>query len=375
MPLTLGVPRETDDTENRVALVPEVVRKFRKLGVEVLIEKDAGAGALIPDQAFDEADIVNSSDELFERADLMLFVQPPGAETVKRMKPGSIAVGYMAAHQDSDRIQALCDSKISSFSMELIPRISRAQSMDALSSQAAVAGYKSVLIAAQTSGKFLPMLTTAAGTIRPSRVLVIGAGVAGLQALATARRLGAITEGYDVRPETKEQIESLGAKFLDLTVEASGEGGYARELTAEERQQQQDALADHLEKVNIVITTAAVPGRPAPKILTQAMVERMKPGSVVVDIAAETGGNCEVTEAGKTIIHNDVSVVGPVNLASQLPMDASDMYARNLYNFISPMIEEGEFKPDWEDEVIVGACLTHDGEIRHGPTKELIAGN
>lgn len=375
MPLTLGVPRELDETEQRVALVPDVVRKFKQLGCRVLVEKGAGAGALIPDAAFDEAELVDSASALMEQADMMLFVQPPSAETVAGLKAGAIAAGFMAPHRDPDRIKALCSGKITSFSVELIPRISRAQSMDALSSQAAVAGYKAVLIAAQTSGKFFPMLTTAAGTIRPSRVLVIGAGVAGLQALATARRLGAITEGYDVRPETKEQVESLGAKFLELNVEATGEGGYARELTDEERAAQQEALAAHLEKVNVVVTTAAVPGRPAPRILTQAMVERMKPGSVIVDIAAESGGNCEVTQAGTTVIHNEVSVVGPVNLASQLPMDASDMYARNLYNFLSPMIEEGEFKPDWEDEVVTGALLTHEGEIRHGPTREQIEGN
>lgn len=284
-------------------------------------------------------------------------------------------VGFMAAHRDTDRVRKMLDRKLTVFSMELVPRISRAQSMDALSSQAAIAGYKAVLIGAQTTGRFFPMLTTAAGTIRPSKVLVIGAGVAGLQALATARRLGAITEGYDVRPETKEQVQSLGAKFIELDISAAGEGGYARELTDEEKAQQQEALADHLTTVNVIITTAAIPGRPAPRIITKAMVERMKPGTVIVDIAAETGGNCELSEAGKTVNHNGVLIVGPENLASQLPMDASDMYARNIYNLLSPMIKDGEYEPDFEDEVVAGSLLTRDGEVIHGPTKALLEGD
>ena len=375
MSLTLGVPRELSETEKRVALVPEVISKFRKLGVQVVVEAGAGAGALIPDTAFDGAEVLASTDELYQRADVMLFVSPPDSVAINRVSEGSVVVGFMAAHTDPERVKLMRDRKITAFSVELIPRISRAQSMDALSSQASVAGYKAVLLAAQTSGKFFPMLTTAAGTIRPSKALIIGAGVAGLQALATARRLGAITFGYDVRPETREQIESLGANFIDLSVQAAGEGGYARELTDEERQQQQEALAEHIARMNVVITTAAIPGRPAPKIITQAMVEGMMPGSVIIDIAAETGGNCDVTRAGETVVHDGVSIVGPVNLASQLAMDSSEMYARNLYNYLSPMITEGQFEPDWEDQVMAESVLTHAGEIKHQKTRELVEGD
>ncbi len=372
MALTLGVVKEQTDTEQRVALVPDVVAKFCKLGCEVIIEKGAGDGALIPDQAYSDAGatLVADANKVLSDADVLLTVQPPSADTSAGLGQNSAILGYLAAHQSDELIESLLQHKQTGLSMELVPRITRAQSMDSLSSQAAVAGYKAVLIAALEAGKFFPMLTTAAGTIRPSTVLIIGAGVAGLQALATARRLGAITVGYDVRPETKEQVESLGAKFLELSISAVGEGGYARQLTDEEKQQQQDELAEHLSKVNVVITTAAIPGRPAPKILTTAMIEGMKAGSVVVDIAAETGGNCELTQAGQTIVHGGVKIVGPVNLPSTAAMDASDMYARNLYNYLSPFISDGELALDFDDEVIAGSCVTHDGRIKHGPTGE-----
>lgn len=258
--------------------------------------------------------------------------------------------------------------------MELLPRTTRAQAMDVLSSQAGMAGYKAVLIAAQVCGKFFPMLTTAAGTIRPSRVLVIGAGVAGLQAIATARRLGAQVEGFDVRPEVREQIESLGAKFLDLGVTAAGSGGYARELTAEERAEQQRRLAEHIKSVDVIITTAAVPGRPAPKIISASMVGGMKAGSVIVDVAAETGGNCELTRPGETVESGGVTVVGPLNLPSMGAIHASEMYARNLFNFLSLMIRDGALHLDWEDDLVAGTCLTHGGEIRHAATQQRIEG-
>lgn len=374
MAVVLGVPREVTATEKRVATVPEVVKKFRKLGVEVLVEQGAGDGAMIPDEAFSDAQVVDR-DTLFQRADIVACVGPPDADLIGQVREGATLVGFMTAHRDLERLRPISKRKITVFAMELVPRISRAQSMDALSSQASIAGYKAVLIAAQTSGRFFPMLTTAAGTIRPSKVLVIGAGVAGLQALATARRLGAQTQGYDVRPETKEQVESLGAKFIDLDVSAAGEGGYARELSADEKDRQQEMLAEHLAGVNVVITTAAVPGREAPQIISRAMVERMKPGSVIVDIAAESGGNCELTEAGNTVDHAGVQIVGPVNLASQTPMDASAMYARNVYNFLAPMISDGgEYGPDWEDEVISGTALARDGEIVHEPTRSALEG-
>jgi NAD(P) transhydrogenase subunit alpha len=258
--------------------------------------------------------------------------------------------------------------------MELIPRISRAQSMDVLSSQAAASGYKSVLIAASTLDKFFPMLTTAAGTIRPAQVLIIGAGVAGLQAIATARRLGAIVKAYDVRSATREQIESLGAKFVETGVSADGEGGYARELTDAEKQQQQAALEKEISVSDIVISTAAIPGRPAPKIISADAVANMKPGAVIVDIAAETGGNCELTVAGETVMRHNVKIVGPVNLPATLGRHASEMYARNLFNFISPGIKDGELKIDWDDEVFARSALTRDGAILHAPTRETIEG-
>jgi NAD(P) transhydrogenase subunit alpha len=263
---------------------------------------------------------------------------------------------------------------ITSFAMELVPRISRAQSMDALSSQAAIAGYKAVLIAANQLQKFLPMLTTAAGTIRPAQVLVIGAGVAGLQAIATARRLGAVVEAYDVRSATREQVKSLGAKFVDTGVSAEGSGGYARELTAEEKAAQQEVLDSRIAAADAVITTASVPGRPAPKIISRAAVERMRAGSVVVDVAAEQGGNCELTRAGEVIEHQGVSIVGAVNLPATLAYNASEMYSRNLLNFLKPALHNGELKIDWSDEVFAQACLTTGGEIKHQPTAKALEG-
>jgi NAD(P) transhydrogenase subunit alpha len=275
----------------------------------------------------------------------------------------------MQAHTRHDQVRALRDRKLTSFAMEFIPRISRAQSMDALSSQAAIAGYKAVLIAANTLDKFMPMLTTAAGTIRPATVLVIGAGVAGLQAIATARRLGAIVEAYDVRSATREQVKSLGAKFVDVGVSAEGSGGYARELTAEEKAKQQEVLDARIAASDAVITTASVPGRRAPLIVSRAAVERMKAGAVIIDIAAEQGGNCELTRAGETVQHGGVKIIGPVNLASTLAYNASEMYARNILNFLRPAIDKGELKIDWTDEVFAQSCLTHDGVVRHEATR------
>jgi NAD(P) transhydrogenase subunit alpha len=297
-------------------------------------------------------------------------VQPPTIEEIEALKPGAIVVGFMQAYKQHELVRKLCEKNVTSFAVELIPRISRAQSMDALSSQAAVAGYKAVLIGASEQDKFVPMLTTAAGTIRPSKYLIIGAGVAGLQAIATAKRLGAVVEGFDVRSATREQVESLGAKFVDTGIVAEGEGGYARELTAEEQQAQQAVLDKHIAQADVVITTAAVPGRPAPRIVSKAAVEAMKPGAVIVDLGAESGGNCELTQAGQTVVHNDVSIIGPVNLPASLPRHASEMYARNLLNFIQPAIVEGALNIDWEDEVFAGAVLTRDGEIQHKQTRE-----
>ena len=293
----------------------------------------------------------------------------------EQLREGSILFGMQQPYQRQKHIAHLKERNNTSIAMELVPRISRAQSMDTLSSQAAAAGYKAVIMAAERSGHFFPMLTTAAGTIRPSRVVVIGAGVAGLQAIATARRLGAIVEGYDVRAATKEQVESLGARFIDIDVAAEGSGGYARELTGEEKQQQQAILAEHIAAADVVISTAALPGRPSPKIITPAMVESMKPGSVIIDLAAEGGGNCELTKAGEDIEHHGVIIAGPLNVPSMLAVHASEMYAKNLFNFLTPMIKDGALVPDWEDEVLAESVLTHQGEIRHEPTRKLVEGD
>ncbi len=376
MAITVGVVRETAFGERRVALTPDVAKKLKAKGVALLIEHDAGASASFPDAAYKDTEVAADARSALGRSDVLLTVAPPTLEEIAALKPGTVTIGYLSPHLAPERIKALRDAKITSFAMELLPRTTRAQAMDVLSSQANIAGYKAVLIAAEASPKFFPMLTTAAGTVRPSKVLIVGAGVAGLQAIATARRLGAQVEGFDVRPETKEQIQSLGAKYVELGVSAAGAGGYARELTAEERAQQQAALAEHIKGVDVIVTTAAVPGRKAPRIITKAMIEGMKPGSVIVDIAAETGGNCELTEPGKTVVSvNGVSIIGPVNLAATTPIHASELYAKNLYNFLELSIAEGgELKLDWEDELIAKTCVTHAGEIKHEPTKQLVEG-
>jgi H+-translocating NAD(P) transhydrogenase subunit alpha len=374
MPMKLAVPKETAPGERRVALDPSVVTKLTKLGLEVLAEKGAGDAAHFPDDAYGDARLVDDAGALCGEADIVVKVAPPSVEEVQRMKDGATLVGFFHAHKNPDLIKAMQAKRITSFAMELIPRISRAQSMDALSSQASIGGYKAAIMGADLSCRFFPMLTTAAGTIRPSKVLVIGAGVAGLQAIATARRLGAMVEAYDVRSATKEQVESLGAKFLDLGVKAEGEGGYARELTEDEKKQQQEALAKFISQCDVLITTAAIPGRPSPKLIPAAMVDGMKPGAVIVDLAAEGGGNCELTRPGETIEHNGVIIHGPLNIPSQVALHASEMYAKNLLNFLSPHINEGEFKPDWEDEIIAKSCLTHDGEIKHEATRSLVEG-
>jgi NAD(P) transhydrogenase subunit alpha len=374
MPITVAVPKEQAPEERRIALVPEIAGKFTKLGASIIIEKNLGERAHFPDSHYQEVKIVDSAEALYQQAEVVLKVQPPTEAEIEQMKEGTLVIGFMAPHRYPERVAKLRDRKITSLAMELVPRISRAQSMDALSSQAAIAGYKAVLMGADLASVFFPMLTTAAGTIRPAKVLVIGAGVAGLQAIATARRLGAMVEGYDVRSATKEQVQSLGAKFIEMEIKAEGTGGYARELTEEEKQQQQAMLAKHIAAANVVITTAAIPGRPSPKIITQAMVEGMAKGAVIVDIAAEGGGNCELTQPGETIEHNGVIIHAPFNIPSQMPIHASEMYAKNLFNLISPMIKEGELQLDWEDEVIAGSALTHAGEIKHLPTKTLVEG-
>ena len=365
MAVAIGIARETAPGERRVALTPETCKKFIAAGADVRIERDAGMRAGFPDSAYADAGarIVDDADAAVGDADIALCVQPPSPERIARLKPGGVLVGILQPQADAARGDAIVARQLVAFPLERLPRTTRAQAMDVLSSQAGMAGYKAVLIAAQLAPRFFPMLTTAAGTIRPSRVLIVGAGVAGLQAIATAKRLGAQVEGFDVRPETREQIESLGGKFLDLGVSAAGEGGYARQLTDEERAEQQRRLAEHLKLVDVVVCTAAVPGRPAPKIVTAAMVDGMKPGSVIVDLAAETGGNCERTQPGETIDVGGVTVAGPLNLASMGALHASEMYARNVFNFLSLMLgKDGVLNLDWNDELIAKTCLAHAGE-------------
>ena len=351
MTVIVGVARETAAGERRVALSPETCKKLVAQGCTVRIQAGVGAGAYFTDSAYTDAG-AQVTDDALTGADLVLCVQPPSAAALAGLKQGAVLVGSLQPQADAARAEAIQHGGIVAFPLEKLPRTTRAQAMDVLSSQAGMAGYKAVLIAAQLAPRFFPMLTTAAGTIRPSKVLIVGAGVAGLQAIATAKRLGAAVEGFDVRPETREQIESLGGKFRDLGVSATGEGGYARALTDEERALQQQRLADHLKGIDVVVCTAAVPGRPAPKIISDTMVAGMKPGSVVVDLAAETGGNCALTQPGQTIESAGVTIAGPLNLASMGAQHASEMYARNVFNFVSLLLKDGALHFDWGDELL-----------------------
>ena len=354
MTVTIGIARETAPGERRVAVTPETCRKFVAAGATVRVERGSGDGAHFPDAAYADAgaQLVDDTEAALAQADVALCVQPPGPAAIARLKRSAVLVGSLQPDADSARAEALRANSIVAFPLERLPRTTRAQAMDILSSQAGMAGYKAVLIGAQLAPRFFPMLTTAAGTIRPSKVLIVGAGVAGLQAVATARRLGAQVECFDVRPETREQIESLGGKFLDLGVSAAGEGGYARQLTDEERAEQQRRLGEHLKGIDVIVCTAAVPGRPAPKIISAAMVTGMKPGSVIVDLAAETGGNCELTQPGQTVEHGGVVIAGPLNLASGGALHASEMYARNVFNFVSLLLRDGVLAFDWNDELL-----------------------
>ena len=363
--MRIGVPKETAAGEHRVALVPEVVSKLKAKGLEVVVQNGAGADALVPDAAFTEAGAQLTSDaaEIWG-CDVVVTIAPPEPEQIRGLGSGSILIGFLAPLSSPQTTRALADAKATAFAMEAIPRISRAQSMDALSSQANVAGYKAALLGAEEMGRFYPMLMTAAGTIPPAKVLVLGVGVAGLQALATARRLGAMVTGFDVRPAVREQVQSLGAQWLDLGLEASGEGGYARELTAEERATQQQALTDAIKGFDVVITTALVPGRPAPELVTAEAVEGMKPGSVIVDLAGETGGNCALTEPGPTIVVHDVKIASPLNLPASMPEHSSQLFARNILALLDLLVsEDGTLNLDFEDEIVKGACVVRDGEI------------
>jgi H+-translocating NAD(P) transhydrogenase subunit alpha len=372
--MRIGVPKETAAGEHRVALVPEVVGKLTAKGLDVVLQSGAGEGALLPDQAFTDAGarVTGEVGEVWE-SDVVVTISPPDAQQIRSLGSGSILIGFLAPLTSPLTTRALADARATAFAMEAIPRISRAQSMDALSSQSNVAGYRAALVGAQELGRFYPMLMTAAGTIPPAKLLVLGVGVAGLQALATAKRLGARTTGYDVRPEVAEQVASLGAQWLDLGLEASGEGGYARELTDEERARQQQALTDAIKGFDVVITTALVPGRPAPKLVTEEAVEGMKPGSVIVDLAGEAGGNCEVTEPGQTVIRHDVKIAAPLNLPATMAEHASQLFARNLLALLELIVgEDGALNLDFDDEIIAGACIVREGEIVHPGAKATV---
>src|SRR5690348_1784356 len=375
MEIQVAVPRETQAGEKRVAIVPKAAERLVKLGIKLQVEAGAGAASGIPDESYAKsATMVSDAAQLFRSADIVLGVNVPKAESIRQMREGTLLACFVNARQHVEEVKLLRDRKITAFAIELIPRISRAQYLDALSSQAMVAGYKAAVLAALRLERFFPMLTTAAGTIQPARVLVIGAGVAGLQAIATARRLGAQVEGYDVRAASRQEVESLGAKFVSGDVRAEGEGGYARELTEQERAAQREVLAKHVSRADVVICAANVPGRPAPKIMLKPMVESMKTGSVVVDLAADTGGNCELTQPGQEVRCGTVTILGPMNVASLTAEDASQMYANNLYNLLGLIVKQGQITLDWEDEVVGKTILTFAGEIKHEPTRQIVEG-
>jgi H+-translocating NAD(P) transhydrogenase subunit alpha len=355
--LRLGVPREREQGERRVAVVPESVPKLSALGLDIRIERGAGAEASFPDDAYVDAGAQVVDDAL--DAEIVAKVTKPTDEEVARLKDGAVLIAFLQPLTDPAGIERLGTRGVTAFAMESIPRITRAQPMDALSSQATVAGYKAVLLAAERLPRFFPMLMTAAGTVTPAKVLVLGAGVAGLQAIATARRLGAVVSGFDVRPVVKEQVESLGATFLELSVRGEEtEGGYARELTPEQQAQQQAELAERIADFDVVITTALIPGRPAPKLIPASAVEAMRPGSVIVDLAAEAGGNCELTRPGEEAEVEDVTIVGLTNLPSTMPYHASQLYSRNVIALVQLLVADGELRLDWDDEVVAGACVT-----------------
>ena len=372
------VPKESRAGETRVAATPESVKKMVAAGLDVSVQAGAGAGAHIADELYDKAGARLASDRAasFAEADLVLTVVAPEADDVAQLKEGAVLVGLLAPLQNLDLVRQLADSKIESLAMELVPRISRAQSMDALSSQASIAGYKAVLLAATRLGKYFPLLMTAAGTIAPAKVVVMGAGVAGLQAVATAKRLGAVVEVSDIRDVVKEQVESLGGKFIPLPNlgGGEGEGGYAREMTPEFLAEQRKIVTRHIQAADVVICTALVPGKKAPTLVTTEMVEGMKPGSVVVDLAVEQGGNCELSESGEEVHHSGVMILGPANLPAETPIDASQLYARNVWALLEPMLDEGAFTVDTEDEVVDGALLTLGGEVHNAFTRKALEG-
>lgn len=378
--MIIAIPREIRKEEKRVALVPDTVGKLVKAGLEVRVEAGSGKRAFFADDAYREvgASVTRESTQVWGDADILVKVGPPapreGKHEVDMLREGATIMGFLDPLGDPMTVKRLADRKVTAFSMEMIPRIARAQSMDALSSQASVAGYRAALLAATALGKFFPMMTTAAGTVRPARVFVIGAGVAGLQAIATSRRLGAVVEAFDIRTAAREEVESLGAKFVivELEEETEDAGGYAKEVSEAAKRREQEVLASHVTASDVVITTAQVPGRRAPLLVTKEMVAAMRPGSVIVDLAAEQGGNCETTQPGKEVVCDGVTVIGPVNLPSSMPLHASQMYSRNVAALLQIVIRDGELHIDFSDEVIDGCCVTYDGEVRHARIREAI---
>ncbi len=373
MPLKIAVPKESAEGERRVALDPSVAERLHvQQQVDVVIETGCGRGAGFYDSDYEDITVADHFEETVNQASIVLKVNPPTVEEARLLPVGSVLVSQITPYLHLDVIDVLLERNITTLAMDLLPRITRAQPMDVLSSQATVAGYKAALLAAEISPRLFPMLTTAAGTIRPSRVIVVGAGVAGLQAIATARRLGAQVEAYDIRSAAKEQIESLGARMIDTGVNAESSGGYARALTKEEKQKQHDVLAERMSQAHAVICAAAIPGRKAPVIITQDMVEGMMPDTVIVDMAAETGGNCELTHIGETYMHGDVFIVGAVNLPSSGSVHASEMYARNLHSMLRLMLSDGQLNLDWQDEILAGCLLTYNSELYDAHTAELM---
>jgi NAD(P) transhydrogenase subunit alpha len=377
MSFVIAIPKETVQGEKRVATVPEVVQKLTKSGHEVRIEHDAGTSAFYPDDLYTAAGakIASSRTDLLNGARIVLRVQPPTVDEVDQLAEGTIVIGFMNPARNLEAVLRMRDRKVTAFALELVPRITRAQSMDALSSQATAGGYMAAILGAANSPKFLPMLTTAAGTIRPATVLILGAGVAGLMAIATAKRLGAVVEAYDVRRAAGEQVRSLGARFLELEINAEGQGGYARELTPEEKAKEQQMVSAAVARADIVITTASIPGRKAPLLITRETVATMRPGAVIVDLAAESGGNCELTRPGETAREHGVTILGPLNLPAEVPFHASQMFAKNLHSFLALLFDtDGALVREFSDEILAASLLVHAGEVVHGPTRELLEG-
>lgn len=376
--MNVVIPKETLDNESRVAATPGSIKELVKAGLSVMVETQAGIKSHISDSDYKNAgaSIIESKEELLSKADIVLKVLPPTLDQIVLLQPKSIVISFCQTTRDIDTVKALKEQSVTGFSMHLIPRTTLAQKMDALSSQANIAGYKAVLLAASKLGVYMPLLMTAAGTIRPAKVLVLGAGVAGLQAIATAKRLGAQVEAFDVRPIVKEQVESLGAKFIEVDSsnddEGVGDGGYAKETSEEYKNRQQKLIHDHISKSDVVVTTALIPGKPAPKLISESMVNSMKPGSIIMDLASENGGNCELTKKDEIITHNGVTIDGSSNIPGSMPVHASELYAKNITAFLTYMIEDGELKLNLDDEIISGSMYTHLGEVTHEPTQEAI---